>query len=280
MIVDSPDRGPIVLDADYGMERCNDDRVPLELGRLLKLPVVTVPLTIEGGNLLTNGDGLAIVTDQFLEKNITADEDENSLLATLQNACGFRQVVVLQSLLGEPTGHVDMFATFTSPTTVLVGAYRVEQDAENAAILDRNAARLRQVRTSQGPLRVVRVPMPPRRNNTWPTYTNVVYANGVVLVPIYPSLDQVGRRRALDIFSQALPTWKVVGIDATQIIKMDGALHCMTMNLGAIGQLPAFPKPCRKRVASEAETSELAVDPGCPDRKLMGLERAPCGAGW
>jgi agmatine/peptidylarginine deiminase len=187
---------------------------------------------------------------------------------------------MLESLVGERTGHVDMFATFTSPTTVLVGAYTEEQDPDNAAILDRNAARLSQVRTSQGPLRVVRIPMPPHDNNTWRTYTNVVYANGVVLVPIYPSLDHAGRRLALEIFSKELPTWKVVGIDATEIIEIDGALHCMTMNLGAIGQLPAFPEPRRRRVGWETKDSELAADPGSRDRKFAALKGRERGAGW
>jgi len=139
---------------------------------------------------------------------------------------------------------------------------------------------LSQVRTRKGPLRVVRIPMPPHCNNIWRTYTNVVYANGVVLVPIYPSLDHAGRRRAFEIFSKELPTWKVVGVDATDIIEMDGALHCMTMNLGAIGQLPAFPEPRRKRVAWEAEDSEMAANSDCRDRKFIAIKRRERGAGW
>ncbi|MGB6043225.1 MAG: agmatine deiminase family protein [Pirellulales bacterium] len=277
MIVDSKDRGPVVLDAGYGLGRSNDDRVPEELARLFKLPLVPVPLTIAGGNLLTNGEGFAIVTDQILAENVAADDDEDVFFETLRRTYGFQQVVMLESLVGEATGHVDMFATLTSPNTVLVGAYTYQQDAENAAILDRNAARLGQVSTSHGPLRVVRVPMPPHDDHIWRTYTNVIYANGVVLVPIYPELDHRGRRRALEIFSKALPTWKVVGVDATRIIELNGALHCIAMNLGAIGQLPAFPEPRRKRARWDSEESELTEDRDTRDRELVALRRRERG---
>ncbi len=247
----------MVLDAGYDATRSLDDRVPEELARLLKLPEVPVPLVVEGGNLLTNGQGLAIVTDQILDVNMAAGDQEQNVLETLRRAYGLQQVVMLESLIGEDTGHADMFATFTAANTIVVGQYKPQDDPENAAVLDRNAALLEGIHTPKGPLRVIRVPMPPRHDNVWRTYTNVVYANGTLLVPIYANLDSRGRHEAMKTFSRALPGWKLVGVDASRIIEFSGALHCISMNLGAVGKLPAFPTPHREPPAIEPDVSEL-----------------------
>ena len=103
---------------------------------------------------------------------------------------GATDLIYLEPLAGEATGHVDMFATFTAPDTVVIGECSQREDPVNAAILDRNAQRLAGVRTACGPLNVVRIPV--SKTNTlpfeddpdayvWHTYTNVVYANQVLL---------------------------------------------------------------------------------------------------
>jgi agmatine/peptidylarginine deiminase len=215
---------------------------------MFDLPLVRVPLTIEGGNLLSNGEGIAVLSDKILEDNIAFGLAETTLVEIMKYLYGFKQIVMLESLYGEETGHVDMFAAFTSPDAIVVGAYDPKCDEQNAAILDRNAAKLSEVKiNSNKPLRVDRIPMPPHSDNLWRTYTNVLFANGVVLVPVYPSLDHVGRQKALAVFSKLLPNWEIVGIDASRIIESNGALHCIAMNLGFMGK-PTFLKPSEKPI--------------------------------
>ena len=243
MILETDAGFPVLLDAGYSEERDGDDRVPAEMAALLKIQRVPVPYVIEGGNLLTNGKRLAIMTGQICDDAIQTPEDHEQFLRVFRQLYGMEEVVVLEALVGEPTGHVDMFATFTSADTVFVGSYQVEEDAENAAILDRNAARLAEVETASGPLQVIRIPMPTHKDGVWRTYTNVVYANGQVLVPIYPSVNDDLQALALSAFRAALPGWQIDGIDASELIESNGALHCITMNLGPIGPLPVFPEP-------------------------------------
>ncbi len=243
IMVQGPRGAVAAVDTEYvrGV-RPQDDDVPIELSRQLHVPMMIAPLRIEGGNLLSNGQGLCITTRHVLETNAD-QQDEYAVRGALRQCFGAEQIVFLEPLSGEPTGHVDMFATFTSPTTVVVAKADPDEDFENAEILDRNAERLARVVTQAGLLRVVRVPMPKRAVEAWRTYTNVVYANGVVLVPVYPGQDDQRGAVALNTYRRLLPGWRVAAIDANRVIELGGAMHCLTMNLGPIKDIPRLPAP-------------------------------------
>ncbi|MEZ6114556.1 MAG: agmatine deiminase family protein [Pirellulaceae bacterium] len=254
-------RQPIALNAQYdSLTRVDDDDVPIGFGLQTRLKVISLPIRVDGGNLLTNGRGLAITTQATLDENQARGLEDDQTLDLLSRYYGAEQVVVLEPLFGEPTAHVDMFATFVSSDTVVVGRYDPARDFINAEVLDRNAERLEQVTTGNGPLRVVRVPMPPHDDGIWRTYTNVVHCNGALLMPTYPRKDPTGGQAARDVFARLLPGHKIVGIDAERVAKLGGALHCVTMNLGPIGQLPHFAPPSRHcPLESAISTDELTA---------------------
>jgi hypothetical protein len=86
------------------------------------------------------------------------------------------------------------------------------------------------------PYEVVRVQMPPDNGaypNTWwadyRTYTNSVFVNKTVLVPVY---EEQFDSTALRIMQEQLPGYNVVGIDCNNIIQASGALHCVTRAVG------------------------------------------------
>jgi hypothetical protein len=205
--------------------------------------------------------------------------------------------VFLEPLVGEQTGHVDMFATFVSSDVVVVGEYSPDADPLNAEILDRNAQRLAAVRTSRGPLRVLRIPMPPHTLDVWRTYTNVLFANGTLVVPTYPGIDPQGEAEALAIYKHLLPGWTVVGVDCNRLIEWGGAVHCVTRNLCRLpAQFPeeaapqiGFMQPARQFVPPrvrrpatpigeeapefETEESEPVLAPGLESNLDMQLSR-------
>lgn len=240
VIVDCEGRGPVVMDASYDTDRPNDDFVPEALAKLLDLPVDSVPLTIDGGNLLSNGSGLAIITTLIIDDNLALGYDESAVTDIIKQMYGFDQLVILEPLIGEGTGHVDMFATFISSDTVVVGAYDYKYDPVNAELLDRNAFILANTVFNNRRLKVVRIPMPSHEDGIWRTYTNVIYANGIVLVPVYSSFDALGSIQALNAFAKLLPRWEILGIDASRLIENEGALHCISMNLVHVGQRLQF----------------------------------------
>lgn len=245
-IVRQPNGEPAMTDLIYvGADRRKDDLVPWWLGKNYSLPVVHVPLTLEGGNLLGNGRGLCLTTTKTLLKNRERGLDDDEILRLLDQYFGAEQTVVLEPLQRESTGHVDMFAVFVDADTVLVGRYDASIDPQNAAILDRNAARLASVHFAGRPLEVVRVPMPSNADGKFRTYTNAVFANGVLLLPRYGDLDPEGLHAALAAYRRFLPDWKCITIDATKVIEMGGALHCMTLNLAALPAPPLAPAASR-----------------------------------
>ncbi len=225
-------RGITILDADYiEADRRVDDEAPTELASLLKVPVVKVPLTYEGGNVISNGQGLCVTTQSLITRNANRGYDEAAVKGILKKFYGLEQCVVLDPLICEPTGHVDMFACFVAPNVICVGSYDSHVDPVNADLLDRNAALLANVQTRWGPLQVVRVPMPTNHGNVWRTYTNVIFANDTMLVPRYPHLDEDLYQRAVAIYARLLPGWDIIPIDCPTIIVKRGALRCVSINI-------------------------------------------------
>jgi len=222
-----------ILDTIYyrGAEHPGQDQVPGAVGAALGLPSVEVPLVMENGNLLSNGAGLCVTTTKLLRVNAERKLSESDVTRILRDQAGAEEVIYLEPLLGEPNEHVDMFMTFTGPDTVVVGQYEPSHDQENAALLDRNAERLSQVKTACGPLRVHRVPMPDRIDGNWYTFTNVVFANGRMLVPSYGRIHATAEKKSIAVYQSLLPTWDIVSVDCSEVIYFNGSLHCATANL-------------------------------------------------
>ena len=258
-IVRSPGGALQIVDVDYQRgERPNDDELPPLIGPLLEVPTVRAPLNLEGGNLISNGAGLCLTTMKLLEQNADRGYGELELRTVLQQYYGASTTVFLEPLVGEPTGHVDMFATFTAVDTVVLAEISPLEDAENAEVLNRNAARLEGLPTPRGPLKVVRMPMPASNGNTWRTYTNVLFLNGLLLVPSYAGADAAEAALALSVYRRLLPGWRIATVECSELIGLGGALHCISRNLPAVGRLPVA-----AREEPEAESAVPAIaEPG------------------
>lgn len=227
--------GDILLaDPDYLMVsplRPQDDSVPRGLAASFDVPVVRLPLTMDGGLLITNGRGLGVASQGFVPQNTFWQYDQKGVDAVLKTCLRLNEIAFMEPLSGEPTGHVDVFAAFVKESTVLVGEYLESQDPENARILQRNAELLSRYETPSGPLKIVRIPMPAHQDGVWRSFTNVVLANGVLLVPAYPETDPIGSEGALEVYRSLLPDWDVVPVDCEALCRKGGNLHCITQTL-------------------------------------------------
>jgi hypothetical protein len=186
---------------------------------------------MEGGNLLTNGAGLGVATTALLEKNFRQGQDHSSIARLLREHLGIQDLMYLNALVGEETGHVDMFLAFLAPDRVVVAECDPKADPENARILDETADALARVQTDRGPMRVNRIPMTPSADGVWRTYTNVIFANGVLIVPTYSTVDPAIEQKALQVYRRLLPNWKVVGVNADALAAQGGSLHCVSLNI-------------------------------------------------
>ena len=187
-------------------------------------------LFIEGGAILSNGDGLTVCSNSIPLINKRYGFTASAVVNEIERITGANNLCFVEPLKEEPTGHIDMFMTFVSPTEVVMGEF-VDKQNPNAAILDSNARKLSSLQVDGHPLKVHRVPIP-ESSIPWANYTNVVYANGVLLVPSWNGASTKLESKVRTIYQQLLPDWKIVSIDCSELVNAGGALHCLTCNLG------------------------------------------------
>ena len=223
-----------MVDFHYRERRGNnrDDGIPARLAVSMGLNLMGSRMLAEGGDYLSNGRGLCLLSTRVINRNAHYLEMEpDQTMANFAALLGFETLSMVPPLKGESTGHADMFCTFVRPNLVVVGSYDPADDLENATQLDQIVKGLNDYPTLDGPLQVERIQMPDHNDGVWRTYTNIVFANGVLLVPIYPDYCPDLDEEALAIYRRLLPDRRVVGIDASRLIKMNGALRCITMNI-------------------------------------------------
>jgi agmatine/peptidylarginine deiminase len=224
--------------------RPNDEQVPSLVAAQMKLPVTKMPLDLAGGSLLSNGDGVGVFTYRELVRNKQSrGYDVKKVFALLSEYLGFQELVAVASLKGEPTGHADMFMTFLAPDVAVVSKCDAKTDPENARGLDAIANGLADLRTSRGPMRVYRVPLPPPKGTYWRSFTNIIMANGVLLMPTFADLDPQMQTEAMETYLHLLPGWQIVGVPADPLLYGNGLLHCITMDVPGFVKLPAAAPP-------------------------------------
>ena len=226
----------VVADADYSAiadkERWLDDEFPIVLSRILGVERVSVPLRLEGGNLLTNGDGLCVTTGVLIDRNKSRSYALEDIGALLREFFGFNQWIYLEPLDNEPSGHVDMFVTILAEDLVLVGEISPYADFVNAERLNEWAQILSETTTSRGnKLRVERIPVPPRSGENWRSYNNVIILNRTILVPTFSDVDPALQQQALSTYERLMPGWKIIEIPADSLVPYRGLLRCISLQV-------------------------------------------------
>jgi agmatine deiminase len=192
-------------------------------------------LILEGGGIEVNGNGLVIVTEEWL---LSDTQIRNPGLTREQyNAAfaewlGARHTIWLgDSCVGDDThGHVDDVARFASPDTVVL-AYEPDPSDENHPRSADNLKRLEAAAKDPavGPLRVVKLPFPApviMLGERLPaSYANFYIANGVVIVPTF---NDPNDPVALGILSDLFPDRAIIGIHSRDLVWGLGTLHCLT----------------------------------------------------
>lgn len=213
---------------DNNGPRKRDDEFAAYIGRILNLKVEHMPLAIEGGNLLANGDGLMVSTTQVMDRPENNGYTPQQIGNLLLDSLGCMLWVYMRPMEGEPTGHIDFSMTFLRRNLAVVGKYDKAYDPVNAAILDDMANTLKGLMTSMGPMVVERIPMPPRtKEGDWRSYCNVLIINGIILMPSYEGVDPALEAEARGVYERLMPSWKIVPIASDTLIKKRGVLHCI-----------------------------------------------------
>jgi agmatine deiminase len=192
-------------------------------------------IVLEGGGIDINGDGLLLVTEEWLLSDVQvrnpglSREDYEQIFATW---LGIDRTIWLgEGCVGDDThGHIDDIARFVAYDTVILAVEADPSDENHARSMD-NLHRLERASKAPGvaALRIVTLPFPRAvmmNGERLPaSYANFYIANGVVLVPTF---NDPNDRVALDILANLMPSHHVVGIHAVDLVWGLGTLHCLT----------------------------------------------------
>ena len=192
-------------------------------------------VVLEGGGIEVNGDGLLLVTEEWLLSDVQVRNpglgraDYESIFAEW---LGIRRTIWLgEGCVGDDThGHIDDIARFVSRDTIVLAVEDDPLDENHGRSLD-NLRRLQSLSGSDevGPLRIVKLPFPRpvvMKGERLPaSYANFYIANGLVLVPTF---NDPNDRVALNTLAELMPSHQVIGIHAVDLVWGLGTLHCLT----------------------------------------------------
>lgn len=241
-----------LADLIYNRPRPDDDQLPKYLAHYLSTSRVDMEnnpwdLVHIGGNFMTDGRGIALSTRLLIDENselnryVKSPKSEEEIKDLLKQSLGIHQYLALPKLPHDPIHHLDMHLKLLNEETILLGEYPVGI-ADGAQIEENLRILLRNFPTASGqPWKIVRIPMPHEQGLypdspgvSYRTYTNAVFVNRMLLVPQYGSPQD---SLAIKVLKDALPGYKIIGIDSRQLIRSAGALHCVTLNVGSANPL-------------------------------------------
>jgi agmatine deiminase len=190
-------------------------------------------LVLEGGGIETNGQGLLLVTEEWLLSDVQVRNPglgREDYERAFRDWLGIRQTIWLgEGCVGDDThGHIDDIARFVAPDTIVLAHEEDPADDNHARSLD-NLNRLHRAGGRHGALRVVTLPFPravEMNGERLPaSYANFYIGNGVVLVPTFNDRND---RVALNTIAALLPDHDVIGVHAVDLVWGLGTLHCLT----------------------------------------------------
>ena len=206
--------------AEY--KHCND--IPILVSNVLNLPRIDIDMVNEGGSVELDGRGtLMAKQSSILNKNRNPGWTLDDVESYFRYYLGVNNFIWLKGTKGGDItdDHIDGTARFANGDTI-VTYYPYDSDMKEYNIL-KNAKDMNGNHYS-----IVHLPVTSKKIrplHDYGTYINYYVGNEVVLVPKYndPN-DQI----AIDIIQKLYPRRIVVGVEAIELAKDGGMIHCVT----------------------------------------------------
>ncbi len=220
----------IWLDADYS-SRPDDDVVPAKLAQYFGVPVETIPEGLEGGAIISNGEGLCVSTiESFDDNRIPVDDPDASDLLLEQLGC--QVLALVPALSRDPTKHADMFAQFMGRNTLALASFDAIAAPDDARRMNQAAAMITRAALILGfSLKIVRIPHPEPQGELYYSYLNGLRVGNNFLIPQYTGVDLKTETAAYEAFGAVGPHLSLLPIPADDMITLNGAVHCVTLGL-------------------------------------------------
>jgi agmatine/peptidylarginine deiminase len=195
-------------------------------------PMERIEFVLEGGGIESNGvDTILTTTACMLNPNRNPRYRTIQITQKLKEYFGAKHILYLNHgyLAGDDTdSHIDTLARFVAHDTIMYVQCQEKEDEhyKELKLMEEELMMLAKERN----LKLIALPMPDALyydNERLPaTYANFLFVNGGIIVPTYNVTQD---KEALKIFQKNFPSRKVVGVDASVLIRQHGSLHCVSM---------------------------------------------------
>ena len=228
--------GPFVVDfkfngwgEKYNHEKDNSINLQLQAQNIIsKIKYEYNHFILEGGSIDSNGKGTILTTSKcLLNKNRNPNLNKKEIEKMLLESLGIKKILWLNHGLipGDDTNsHVDTLARYCDEKTIV---YSINDSKELKSMEEELKIIALE---NQYELIPIDLPEPIFYNERElpASYVNFLITNKKILAPMYGDKNDSS---AISTLQKLFPTREIVGIDCTQIIKQNGSLHCITMQV-------------------------------------------------
>ncbi|MBU0577333.1 agmatine deiminase family protein [Patescibacteria group bacterium] len=204
----------------------HDSEVGAVIGSYLDVPVYRLPVVIEGGNIITDGQGTVLMMESVFDNNPEINQSDLEQIA--KDYLGAKRLVTFPIVPGEACGHIDMVAKFVDVDRIMVAQVTEEHPWHES--LENMAATLADTDSANGAkYEIIRIQLPQTLLpvQEW-TYLNSLTINNKVIVPTYGVSED---EAALQVYREAMPDYVVAGVNERSYAA--GAVHCQTKEVPA-----------------------------------------------
>ncbi|MFJ9853117.1 agmatine deiminase family protein [Streptomyces sp. NPDC101150] len=214
-----------------------DNLLPARACEYLEVPRKPVDMVLEGGAVLTDGEGTLITTEEcLLHPNRNPHMSRAEIESTLLAAYGAEKLIWLPyGLDGDDTtnGHVDLVAAYLAPAEVLLHT-QPDTSRRNHARMEANKAVLQGATDARGrSFELVELHQQPHYTLDGDdvvtfSYTNYYLTEAAVIVPTSGTAeDELALARLRPVF----PGREVIGVPAATLAWGGGGVHCVTQHI-------------------------------------------------
>ncbi|MEU3725476.1 agmatine deiminase family protein [Streptomyces sp. NPDC031705] len=215
-----------------------DDFLPVGACAYLGVTRRPVDMVLEGGSVITDGQGTLITTEEcLLNPNRNPGMTRAQIEAALLAAYGASKVIWLPyGLAGDDitNGHVDLVAAYLGPARLLLHTQPDPANPNHDRMAANKAVLTAATDASGRPFQLVEMHHQPQFRHNGLTvrtfsYTNYYETTGNVVVPT--SGEAAADSAALAQFAALFPGRQVVGAPARNLAWGGGGVHCVTQHV-------------------------------------------------
>lgn len=204
--------------------------------KLLNCEMETIDFILEGGSIESDGLGTILTTKQcLLSPKRNAKHNQQQIEDTLRKHLGCERILWLSHghLEGDDTdSHIDNLARFCNSHTIAYASCDDETDAHFQSLKAMETELKAFVTKDDKKYSLIPLPIPKpvfdEGQRLPASYANFLITNQYVLMPTYNDPQD---RLNIEKLQSVFPDREVIGIPSTDIIKQNGSIHCLSMQL-------------------------------------------------